>query len=336
VKRWSRLAALLLVASWTTTAGAQVPETKTAEATAPKEPTKEELAALRELWSAGLELEKAKEWAAALEKFDKVGQVKMTPQVRYHIAYCHEHLGRLVDAFNGYQLAVQEARSLGDKARDVTDNAPPRIEQLRARVGKLRIRVKGTIRTSVISIDSKPISLALLDNDIPVDPQKHVIEARRDGKLVVGKAVELAEGASATVELEIEDPEPPPPATKPLPPTARRRSRIPAYATAGVGAGLLIASAVFFGLRQATIASIRETCDANDRNCDPELAGTEDLGRAYGTTAGVFLGVGSAALVTGVVLWFVLAPPKASEPAKPPASMMIAPTLGGVSLYSRF
>jgi hypothetical protein len=305
-----------------------------------KDPTPEEIAAARELWDSGLAFERANKWEEALEKFEKVAAVKTTAQVRYHIALCHEHLGRLVDALNGYGLALQEARAA--KAREVLDNAPARIEAVRGRVGKLYIRVKGVIRTSQITLDGKPIALALLDTGIPVDPGKHGVWAKRGKKIVDHATFEVEEGASANVQLTVHDPEEepvdrPPPVPKKPPPKAP--SRIPAYVVGGAGVALLIGSGVFLGLRQATIAAIEESCKRPPNlDCDAELRPTEDLGRAYGNASlGLFI-PGLAALGTGVALFFVLAPPKTAQtqPATGAVSIAVTPAPGGLGLTGTF
>src|SRR5690606_28697159 len=76
--------------------------------------TAEELSEARAAFQRGIELEQAKNWAGALKQFREVGQVKMTPQVRYHIALCEENLGKLVAALGGYELALADAESVGD------------------------------------------------------------------------------------------------------------------------------------------------------------------------------------------------------------------------------
>ncbi len=308
----------------------------------PKEPTAEEIAAAHELWDAGMAYERQSKWDEALEKFDKVAAVKMTAQVRYHIALCREHLGRLVDALNGYELALQEARAA--KAREVIDNAPPRIEALRGRVGKLYIRVKGVIRSSQITLDGKPIALALLDTGIPVDPGKHGVWAKRGKKIVDHRTFEVAEGDTANVQLVVNDPEAEPvdrpPRDEPKKPPVKPPSRIPAYVVGGAGVAMLIGSAVFLGLRQATIATIQDSCKRPPNlDCDAELRPTEDLGRAYGNASlGLFI-PGLAAVGTGVALFFVLAPPKTaqSQPATGAAvSVMLTPAPHGLSVTGRF
>ncbi|MBM4359021.1 MAG: hypothetical protein FJ096_13030 [Deltaproteobacteria bacterium] len=298
----------------------------------PTPPSAEELAAARELWTKGLELEKQKDFSGALSTFESVGKIRMTPQVRYHIGLESEQLGRLVDALNAYQLAIQEARQLGDKARDVLENTPPRIEALRGRVAKLRVTTTGVIRTSTLLLDDRKISAALLDVDIPVDPGQHTIEARRDGKIVDSKTVALREGGSEAVVLLVDDPkevapEPPTQATAPTSTGFHFRERWPAYATAGGGVALLATAGVFWGLRGATIANIRETCKSGDTGCNPEYQPTEDLGRAYTTTSVVLVGVGAAAVAAGATLWLVW--PMLHEDAPPTAkAARIRPTLG--------
>ena len=57
----------------------------------------------------GLALETAGDWTGALDLFQQVALVKLTPQVRFHIGLCEEHLGHLVAALGDYELAAHEA-----------------------------------------------------------------------------------------------------------------------------------------------------------------------------------------------------------------------------------
>ncbi len=324
--------------------GGSAAATEPIVASAVEQPGAEALAAARDLWTGGLELEKSKDWAGALEKFVRVGQVRMTPQVRYHIAFCSEHVGKFVDAMNGYQLALQEARAFGDKARDVAENTPPRIEAVRDRVAKLRVHVEGTLRTSIVLLDGKKLSTALLDQEIPVDPGMHVVEVARAGTVIDRQKITFDEGASQTVEFQVDDPV----AVEVAPrtpnawasPKPEAPSRLPAYLTAGAGAALLVGAGVTYFLREQTIANIRLTCANGDSGCDPDYTPTEELGRMYTTASRVLLGVGGAAVATGVTLWFVLAPDDgeaaAMTPAEPQLSVGLSPTIGGAVLHGSF
>ena len=82
-----------------------------------------ELEAARKAFAAGIELEKAGDYEGALAKFEETSSVKMTPQVRFHVALCHEKLGRFVEAIEGYELAAKQAEAEGT-APEVAKRAP--------------------------------------------------------------------------------------------------------------------------------------------------------------------------------------------------------------------
>src|SRR5262249_8292684 len=60
--------------------------------------TPSELAQARARFDEGLSLAAAGDWASALTAFQDVARVKLTPQVRFHIARCEEKLGFWVRA----------------------------------------------------------------------------------------------------------------------------------------------------------------------------------------------------------------------------------------------
>jgi hypothetical protein len=312
-----------------------------------KDPSKEMLAAARQLFKQGLAHEKNDAWQEALASFEKVARVKMTPQVRYHVALCHENLGRLVDALNGFELAVQEAKAAG--AKSVYDQAPLRAAALRERVAYLRITVTGTIRTSRIFIDDRVIDVALLGAQIPVDPGKHLLVVKRGEEVIEQIELDLSEKQREVIELTIDDPEPPPEPKKsplPLPPPRPRidqgNPRAPAYITAGAGIVVLAGAGVFFGLRQATLYNL--DCDTIDPHplgptasgCHPDSQPTADLAQTYTHVTNVLAAVGGAAVATGVVLFFVLAPEDEANRETARRVIRLAATPGGVMLSGRF
>lgn len=281
----------------------------------------EQLAAARQLFNEGKDLEKTGQWAEALSRFKKVAEVKMTPQVRFHIALCEENLGRMVNAINGYEVAAGEARQVGAAANDVAANAPQRAEALRARVPKLRIVVTGTTTRSRVLLDRAPVAAGLLDTDIPVDPGTHQVEVETDGKPNARKEVTLAEKASERVELSVVEPElPAAAAAAPAAPTAPAAPPpdkqglfhfpppVPAIIAGGIGLAGFAAAGIFFGLRQQTIAEVRDSCTdpSRDRGCDPDTRDIAERGETWNLLTDVFLGVGGAGLVAGGVLWLVL------------------------------
>jgi tetratricopeptide (TPR) repeat protein len=296
------------------------------------DPTEAELAAARQLFKDGKALETKNEWSQALEKFKKVADVKMTPQVRFHIALCQEHLGRLVEAINGFELAYEDARKAGSGAEDVAANAPERANALRVRVPKLRIEVEGKLVSSRVLLDGAPVAPALLGTEIPVDPGPHKVQVESDGRVTQTEEVTLEERGEDEVTLIVDDTPKAakPPAKKVLPPPEESGSRLPAYIVGGAGLFALAGAGAFLGLRAKAINDVRATCADDDKRCDPGLQETADQGRTYNTAANILLGVGAAGVAAGGVLFFVLAP----EDAK--TKVGVAPSAGGLTVVGTF
>ena len=68
------------------------------QASANNEPSAAELASARSLFNEARTAEEQGEWQDAIARLDAVAKVKMTPQVRFHLGLCQEHLGRLLEA----------------------------------------------------------------------------------------------------------------------------------------------------------------------------------------------------------------------------------------------
>jgi hypothetical protein len=299
------------------------------------DPAPADLAAARQLFGEGKDLEKQNAWADALDKFKKVAEVKMTPQVRFHMALCEENLGRLVSALNGFDLASEEARRAGSVAAEVAANAPARAEALRKRVPVLKISVEGHVDRSHILLDGSAVTPALLGTEIPVDPGAHLVEVQLDGKITDHKKVTLAERGSETVELTIDEgPAPVGDQPKTQDAAGSSGSRAPAIVAGAVGVVALGTAGVFWVLRGNTISQVQETCRAGNVACDPSLESVANSGKTDGVVAMVSAGVGLAGLATGGILWFALAPSKPS--AAPQRSVTVTPTVGGLQVAGTF
>jgi hypothetical protein len=306
------------------------------------EPSPEELAAARALFNEGKDDEKRNKWQDAIEKFKKVAAVKMTPQVRFHLALCEENLGHLVSAINGFELAGEEARKAGKSAADVAENAPPRAEALRKRVPALKLHPTGRLLRSRILLDGSAVAAALLDTDIPVDPGTHVVEVDTGGTPGFRREITLAERETQGVDVEVDDKDEPAPVAPPptdAPAAAPTKgSRLPVYIAGGVGVASLVGAGVFFGMRQSAISTVRSHCKNGDSGCDPADYPTAINGERYGTASGVLLGVGLAGLATAGVLFFVLPGPSKAPPPRPqgPATVRLEPTLAGARFVGVF
>jgi len=320
----------------------------------PGDPTPAELAEARDKFQKARHLEDGGQWSEALELLQRVAEVKMTPQVRFHIALCEENLGRLVSAINGFELAADEAKQSGALATDVQENAPARAEALRKRVPHIHLTVKGRLTSSRILLDSAAVAPALVGSNIPVDPGTHAVDVETDGKNAFHKEVTLAERAMEDVELPIDDPEKtagttpagsPTTAATVAPPAVKSEGLsfpppLPVLIAGGVGVASLIGAGVFFGLRQSTISEVRDTCTDpdHDRGCDDRKKDVADRGATYTIVGDVLVGVGAAGVLAAGVLWFAVPSlgQSGSNAAPNRTSVRVAPTARGVRVVGTF
>ncbi|MGK4008967.1 hypothetical protein WMF31_40560 [Sorangium sp. So ce1036] len=282
----------------------------------------DELTRARALFQQATELEQAGNWAAALQRFREVGQVRMTPQVRFHIAVCEENLGRLVAALGGYELALAEADAVGADFRAEVEQS---IGRLRARIPKLVIvRGKGAA-SAAMALDGVALGGTSIGVEVPLDPGPHALTARAPNHKPFQETVVLKEGGVTRVEVTLEAlpqevliqagalPERPP-------------SKVVPYVIGGVGAASLIGSGVLFVLRQGALQDLEDACGPGGTSCPSSMGSRYDDLKFYHYGAQVALGVGVAAVGTATA-FLLLQKKKPKEPAK--TSLTLVPVAGG-------
>lgn len=255
----------------------------------------------RALFQRGLELEQAGNYSAAVQAFREVGQVRMTPQVRYHIALCEERLGRLVAALGGYELALAEADSVNP---DFKSEVESNVTRLRESIPRIVIQRGAGADAAVIELDGVKLGDSSVGIELPLDPGPHSVVARAPGYKPLEKTVTVAENSRevAVLDLEALPPDAIPPVggevqTRPIP-------RIVPYVIGGVGAASLIASGVFYALRQDAIGDLEKKCTNHVcPNDDPTIKDTDDKMRTYHYATLITLGTGVALVGTAVVLY---------------------------------
>jgi hypothetical protein len=148
-------------------------------------------------------LEVASNWAQALAKFERVAEVRFTPQVRFHIARCKEHLGRLTEALGDYRISEYEAErdgltELGEIARARAD--------LEARLPRLTIvRGAGADRATV-DLDGVEIGQASIGTELGLDPGHHQVTAKSPGRVPFEHQFVAVEGERHEVRVELGSP----------------------------------------------------------------------------------------------------------------------------------
>jgi tetratricopeptide (TPR) repeat protein len=280
----------------------------------------------------GLALETAGDWAGALSIFQQVAAVKLTPQVRFHVGLCEEHLGRLAAALGDYELAAHEAEEA--KVAEVSQQVSARRDELRARIPKLTIVRGAGAEYASISLDGVSLGSTSIGVELPVDPGPHGVEARASGFKPFTTTVDMAEKELRKVEVKLEripmataaetreEPEPVASARDTAPAEAPKSSALP-FIIGGVGVASLGAAGVFFLLRQGAINKLDDNCSTN-KICPVDQQATYDQGKTYTLVADVTLGVGIAGVALGTVLLLTQKKPKQTSTA-----LMLAPTAAG-------
>lgn len=292
-----------------------------------------DLARARADFQQGVELEQAGNCAAALPLFRQVGQVRMTPQVRFHIGLCEAQLGRLVAALGGLELALADADTVGQGFRDEVEQ---NIARLRERIPKLVLKRGEGAETAAIELDGVPLGDTSIGVEVPVDPGPHSITAVARGFEQFQQTVTLREGATETLQIELEAaPEPPAGSMDgaALPAAPAPKTKVLPYVVGGAGVASLVASGVLFALRQSSKSELDSQCE--NSVCDSSQKAEYDRLKIYHYGSLATLGVGVAALGTATVL-YVLDRKASKEQSKVTLYPTLLPSVAAATLRVKF
>jgi hypothetical protein len=326
-----------------------------------------ELSKARAKFQQAVELEESGDFAAALQMFRDVGQVRMTPQVRFHIAACEEKLGKLVAALGGYELALRASDGVGPEFQKETEN---RANAVRVRIPKLVIGRGEGADAATIELDGVSLGASSIGVEVPLDPGSHTIQAKAPGYKEYVSTIEVREGQveKITIALEAISAETNPnSASKGPTPVAEeanpdlesngagpidvapapRKSRIVPYVIGGFGAAAILNAGVFYILQRGKNSDLESLCgiDHNCTNANPRpLVGDEvsrsrnlnDKMRLYTTVSQVSAVTGI--LTLGVAAGLIVFESKQPKPTTAWSIQPVAPgaKLGGLSVVHAF
>ncbi|MCA9628861.1 MAG: hypothetical protein KC766_14380 [Myxococcales bacterium] len=279
-----------------------------------------EIQQARTLYSQGLTQEAASDWAGALASFEKVARIRMTPQVRFHIARCKEQLGRLNEALGGYRLAEHEAATTDGVPESVLQEVRTAREALEKRVPRLIIERGEGADSAKIALDGVELGQAQIGREVNVDPGPHVIKVTLPDGRRFERTVQVKEGEQDQVMLDV------PPDLQPAVDEEAgagkgedqqtgsgaafdTRDSAPAasgspmpWIIGGLGVASLAASGVFYMLRNQANSDLDSEC-INDV-CPDTLEDTQSRGENYSMLTGVTLGIGIVG-VSVAAIWLL-------------------------------
>jgi hypothetical protein len=283
------------------------------------EPSASEINEARERFAEGRRLEEAGQFGEALVIFQGVGRVKMTPQVRFHVALCLMHTGKHAEALTHFRLAMQEA---GTTAPNVVAEAKEHIATLEKRVAALTVVIPTNDPSLTVTLDEHAIT-----PNVPVDaePGNHRVVLRRDGEAVEEREVKLAAGERSRLELS----------ASAAGPSGRRKASIVAFSVAGAS---VVGASVFAFLRAERLATLEAACPSFT-GCSQSLEPVVRDGKTFSAAVNVLAGVAGVATAAGIVLFVTSrssAPKHPASVADVRVSPFVGPGGGFVALHGRF
>ncbi len=165
-----------------------------------------ERAAARDLFKQGDELQRAGNFADALDRFQRAEQVIQAPTNVLRIAECQAALGKLVESAESYRAVLRWPLAAGAPPafQSAIDQAKGELSQVDPRVPRLLVKVSppGVANESLV-IDGTAVSGALVGEPIPLDPGDHKVTVTAPGYASPEQVVTLRERETRTLNVEL-------------------------------------------------------------------------------------------------------------------------------------
>ena len=211
------------------------------------------------------------EQAAAL--WEEAYRLDPRPALQYNLAQAYSRLGRLSDELAALTIFVDSG--VGNDATNETARA--RMATLHERIARTGVRLVGADASARLSVDGAPQTMPEPDAILSLPAGTHRLRLERTGYHAFGVVVNVSEGEVTQVSVT-QDPV---------------ASRTPGYVLLAAGGGVALVGATL-----GTLAFVQS---------DGVVAGTNegDKLHAMALSGDVLMGVGAAALVTGLVMLVV-------------------------------
>ncbi len=263
--------------------------------------------AARVLAAQGSEAFEQRDFARALELFQRAGAIIPAPTITLMEARTLVELGRLVEGAEKYvttqrMLSVDPTNAV---FRDAADIAQRELQVLLQRIPTMRVVLTGMSANERpdVQIDGRRVLPALASVDRPSNPGPHRVEVRFSTGVVV-REVTLVERQHEDIEIK----QPPPAPAKAPAPVVAAPTQVPAESSSfnTLGWAVTGAGAVFTGVGVVTgILALNHKAELDDvckPSCPPEYASDIDAFRLERTLSYVGFGLGIAGLAGGTYL----------------------------------
>jgi hypothetical protein len=208
------------------------------------------------------------DFRVALEKLRAADQLVPATTLKIRVARSLAKLGRLREAAVAYRgtIDVKLDATAKPQHREAQLEAERELAALMAELPKVRVTLRGAgAERAAVRIDGEPV--ASVAEPVAVDPGRHRVEARLEGR-VVERELEVKTGEHAEVVLDLAPPAAPAPARPPPEPEDGGATlRVLGWIGVGVGGAALTAGAITTTLAAVAQSDLEERCP--ERRCQP-------------------------------------------------------------------
>lgn len=131
--------------------------------------------------------------------------VRTSPLLRFNLAVAAQNSGHLVEALDQYRQFLREDTDPANALRRQQSQAA--IAAIEPVLAHVTIGVQGDGNVTEVRLDGRPLPLALLGVEVPVDPTEHIIEAEGTDGRFARETITLGEGEHRVVTLTLRVPE---------------------------------------------------------------------------------------------------------------------------------
>lgn len=297
-------------------------------------------ATARALADEGMAFYEKKQYADALDRFDRAAAIIQAPTITLHAARSLDKLGRLIEAAERYRACANAP--LDDKAPDAfraaQDAARSELDALKPRIPSVEIAVEGPgAADATVMLDGKPVPKALIGVKSLVNPGEHKISATTETHADL-QEISVVEKQSARVVLQLApksddntgEPTVPDKPKKPI-----NVKKVGGFIALGVGVGLGVGAIIKGVEYSGDIDKLTKAgCPPGGQQRSGADCSTSAIGnliKAYessGTTTAILAGVAGVAVTTGVVLLVLSSKDKPQPTDKATTSLHIEPWVG--------
>ncbi len=313
----------------------------------------DKLAAAEVLFNDGKALFDKGQFVPACDKFQESYSLDPAIGALINLARCHEKIGRSASAWAEYRAVETMANRAGQKEREET--AKKAAATLEPRLARLTIKVYAPVDGLEVTRNGVPVGKAQWGVSLPVDPGDVRIEAKAPKKKAFASSVSVKPGPSS-IDWELPPLEdaplevaPPPSVTGGAPAVHNDGMSGTKIAGLVIGGGGIVALGLAAGFQLVALSEDKKS-SSNFADADKATdAATKEAFRKAGdsshaaaktdqTVAVVAASVGAAALIGGLVVFFVVAPKRDAAATKwrPEVVPMMGKNTAGGTLGFRF